>query len=70
MQLVNLEVFPMTIPDGVTLRGTNLRSTSVKPTSVTNNNNAFILSGDAHISDLTIKISSTIVVMIKDMPLS
>ena len=49
------EVFPMTIPDGVTLRGTNLRSTSVKPTSVTNNNNAFILSGDAHISDLTIK---------------
>ena len=49
------EVFPMTIGDGVTLRGTNLRSTSVKPTSVTNNNNAFILSGDAHISDLTIK---------------
>ena len=26
------EAFPMTIPDGVTLRGTNLRSTSVKPT--------------------------------------
>ena len=49
------EAFPMTIPDGVTLRGTNLRSTSVKPTNATNDNNAFILSGDAHISDLTIK---------------
>jgi len=49
------EVFPMTIGDGVTLRGTNLRSTSVKPTGATNSNNAFILSGDAHISDLTIK---------------
>ena len=49
------ETFPMTIPDGVTLRGTNLRSTSVKPTSVTNANTAFILSGDAHISDMTIK---------------
>ena len=49
------EAFPMTVPDGVTLRGTNLRSTSVKPTSVTNDNNAFILSGDCHVSDLTIK---------------
>ena len=49
------EVFPMTVPDGVTLRGANLRSTSVKPTGATNTNNAFILSGDCHVSDLTIK---------------
>jgi len=49
------EAFPMTVGDGVTLRGTNLRSTSVKPTSVTNANDAFILSGDCHVSDLTIK---------------
>ena len=49
------EVFPITVTDGVTLRGTNLRSTSVKPTNATNNNNAFIMSGDAHVSDLTIK---------------
>ena len=49
------EAFPMTVGDGVTLRGTNLRSTSVKPTSGTNDNNAFILSGDCHVSDLTIK---------------
>tara|TARA_B100001250_G_scaffold95645_1_gene79950 strand:+ start:860 stop:8206 length:7347 start_codon:yes stop_codon:yes gene_type:complete len=49
------EVFPMTVPDGVTLRGTNLRATSVKPTSVTQSNTAFKLSGDCHVSDLTIK---------------
>ena len=49
------EVFPMTVPDGVTIRGANLRSTSVKPTGATSNNNAFILSGDCHVSDLTIK---------------
>ena len=49
------EVFPLTIPDGVTLRGTNLRSTQVKPTGATSSNTAFILSGDSHISDLTIK---------------
>ena len=49
------EAFPLTVPDGVTLRGTNLRSTSIKPTSVTNDNNALILSGDCHVSDLTIK---------------
>ena len=49
------EAFPMTVPDGITLRVTNLRSTSVKPTSITNDNNAFILSGDCHVSDLTIK---------------
>ena len=49
------EAFPMTVGDGVTLRGTNLRSTSVKPTSVTNSNTAFKLSGDCHVSDLTIK---------------
>ena len=49
------EAFPMTVPDGVTLRGTNLRSTQVKPTNATQSNTAFIMSGDSHISDLTIK---------------
>ena len=49
------EAFPMTIGDGVTLRGTNLRSTQVKPTNATSSNTAFIMSGDSHISDMTIK---------------
>ena len=50
------ETFPITVPDGVTLRGTNLRSTSIKPTNATQSNNAIvIMSGDCLISDLTIK---------------
>ena len=49
------EVFPITVPDGVTLRGTNLRSTSIKPTNATQSNNAIVLSGDCHVSDLTLK---------------
>ena len=49
------EVFPLVIPDGVTVRGTNLRSTAIKPTAGTNDLNAMTLAGDCHISDLTIK---------------
>ena len=48
------EVFPLAIPDGVTLRGTNLRSTIVEPTPATKTNNAMNLSGDCHVSDMTI----------------
>ena len=48
------EVFPLSIPDGVTLRGTNLRSTIVEPTPATKTNNAMNLSGDCHVSDMTI----------------
>ena len=49
------EVFPLTIPDGVTIKGTNLRSTQIVPTPATNDLNAFVLNGDVHISDLTVK---------------
>ena len=49
------EVFPLTIPDGITVRGANLRSTQITPTPATNDLNAFVLSGDVHISDLTVK---------------
>ena len=49
------ETFPLTIPDGVTVKGANLRSTQIIPTSGTNDLNAFVLSGDVHISDLTVK---------------
>ena len=49
------EVFPLTVPDGVTVRGTNLRSTQIYPTSGTNDLNAFVLEGDSHVSDLTVK---------------
>ena len=49
------ETFPLTVPDGVTLRGANLRSTQIIPTPSTNDLNAFILQGDCHVSDLTVK---------------
>jgi len=48
------EVFPLAIPDGVTVRGTNLRSTTIKPTAATKTQNAMTLSGDCHVSDMTI----------------
>ena len=49
------ETFPLTVPDGVTVKGANLRSTQIYPTSGTNDLNAFVLNGDVHISDLTVK---------------
>ena len=49
------ETFPLTVPDGVTLRGANLRSTQIRPTTGTNDLNAIILQGDSYVSDLTIK---------------
>ena len=49
------ETFPLTVPDGVTVKGANLRSTQITPTSGTNDLNAFVLNGDVHISDLTVK---------------
>ena len=49
------EVFPLTVPDGVTVRGANLRATQITPTPSTNDLNAFILEGDCHVSDLTVK---------------
>ena len=48
------EAFPMTVPDGVTLRGTNLRSTQVKPTNATQSNTAFIPVSYTHLTLPTI----------------
>ena len=49
------EAFPMTIPDGVHIKGSDLRTTTIVPTGGTNNNNCFVLNGDVTISDVTIK---------------
>jgi plastocyanin len=48
------ETFPLTIPDGVTLRGAGIRSVLIQPSPATNTQNGFVLNGDTHISDLTI----------------
>jgi len=49
------EEFPLTIPQGVTLKGMGLRSVSIKPTSATNSNDAFLLNGESTVEDLTVK---------------
>jgi hypothetical protein len=48
------EVFPLTVPTGVTVKGLSLRSVTVQPTSGTNTNNAFLLNGETTVSDLTV----------------
>ncbi len=49
------ETAPLTIPDGVTIKGAGLRATQLKPTGATNDENFLVLSGDTTVSDLTIK---------------
>jgi len=48
------EIFPMTVPEGVTVKGHSMRSVNITPTVATNSNDAFLLNGGATIEDLTI----------------
>lgn len=49
------EEFPLTVPQGVSIRGTSIRSVSIQPTSGTNTNDAFLLNGDTTVEFLTIQ---------------
>ncbi len=49
------ETFPLEIPQGVTVKGSGLRSTEVKPTTATNTLNGFLLNGESTVEDLTIR---------------
>lgn len=49
------EEFPLTIPEGVHVRGMGLRSVIVKPTVGTNDKDAFLMDGETTISFLTVK---------------
>ena len=49
------EIFPLTVPVGVSVKGTGIRSVSVVPTVGTNTNNAFLLNGETTVCDLTVK---------------
>lgn len=51
---VYTEEFPLTVPVGVTLKGTSLRSTTIKPTTATRYNDAFLLNGESTIEDLMV----------------
>lgn len=49
------EIFPLTIPAGVTVRGQSLRSVNIQPTVGTQNNDAILLNGEVTIEDVTIR---------------
>jgi len=49
------EVFPLTVPVGVTVKGHSLRSVTITPTAGTNTNDAFLLNGETTVEDITIK---------------
>jgi hypothetical protein len=49
------EVFPLTVPQGVTVKGYGVRAVTIVPTVGTNTESAFLLNGETTVSDLTIK---------------
>jgi hypothetical protein len=49
------EILPLTVPAGVTVRGTGIRSVTIVPTVGTNNKDVFLLNGETTINDLTVK---------------
>ena len=49
------EIFPLEIPQGVAVRGSGQKNTFIKPTTGTNNKDAFQMIGDCMIEDLTVK---------------
>jgi len=48
------EEFPLTVPSGVTVKGTTIRSTKIVPTPATNTKDCFLLNGDTGVEDLTV----------------
>ena len=48
------EIFPLTVPVGVTIKGESLRSVTVQPTVGTIDKDAFLLNGETTVEDLTI----------------
>ena len=48
------EIFPLTVPVGVTVRGTGIRSVKIVPTTATRYNDAFLLNGESTVEDITI----------------
>ena len=48
------EDFPLTIPEGVSVKGAGLREVFVQPTTATNTQTAFYLNGGTTISDFTV----------------
>ena len=49
------EVFPLTVPQGVTIKGYGVRAVTIVPTALTQTNDAFLLNGETTVSNLTVK---------------
>ena len=49
------EAFPLTVPQGVTVRGHSLRAVEISPTSGTQSNDAFLVNSDVTIENITLK---------------
>ena len=49
------EVFPITVPQGVTLKGHSMRAVTVTPDSTSQSEDAFLLNGESTVEELTIK---------------
>jgi len=48
------EIFPLTVPQGVTVKGYGIRAVKIQPTEETKTNDAFLLNGDTTIEFLTV----------------
>jgi hypothetical protein len=48
------EIFPLTVPQGVTIKGYGIRAVKIRPTNETKANDAFLLNGDTSIEFLTV----------------
>lgn len=46
-----IESYPMTVPKGVTVKGSGLRATTISPTTATNSNDGFLVDGETTLSD-------------------
>jgi hypothetical protein len=50
-----IEEFPLTVPQGVSVKGTSIRAVTISPTEETKTNDAFLLNGETTVSFLTVK---------------
>ena len=48
------EIFPLTVPQGVTVKGYGIRAVKIRPTDATKTNDAFLLNGDTTVEFLTV----------------
>jgi cytoskeletal protein CcmA (bactofilin family) len=51
---VYTEEFPLTVPVGVTVKGQSLRAVTIKPTTATRYNDAFLLNGESTVEDVMV----------------